>query len=222
MKYRIHYFLIVACSCLTSCFEVIEEVNFNPDGSGSFIFTINLNQSKHQLNRILSEDSIHGKTIPTKKDMDSILNHLLHKIKQCKGISDVQVSKNHTDYIYSIKYNFSTVAALNNSVFILIQQITSKKFVIKPQVYFVYRDDYFKRIPDTLLIHQIRNKIGIVEKEILFKATYTAVYRFAKEIKQHSNSGIILSKNKKASIFTSSVLDIINQKKTLYNHIILQ
>jgi hypothetical protein len=60
----------------TSCFEIIEEVNMNEDGTGSFNFTINMSQSKIQINSMFLLDSVNGRPMPKKEDFEKALRRV--------------------------------------------------------------------------------------------------------------------------------------------------
>nr|BFF39643.1 hypothetical protein BACY1_14480 [Tenacibaculum mesophilum] len=59
-------FSTISILLFTSCFEFVEEVSFNKDGSGSAVLTINLSKSKTKLASIMLLDSINGYKVPSK------------------------------------------------------------------------------------------------------------------------------------------------------------
>jgi len=43
---------------LSSCFEIVEEITMNDDGSGNILMTLNFSRSKSKIKSILLMDSI--------------------------------------------------------------------------------------------------------------------------------------------------------------------
>ena len=75
---------------LSACIEILDDIKFNADGSGTFKYTINLSSSKVKINSILALDSLDGKKVPSKNEIQGLsplnLSFLL--------IKNVSISKN--------------------------------------------------------------------------------------------------------------------------------
>jgi hypothetical protein len=217
MKFLVHLFLATLLLSLQGCFEVLEEVNVNPNGSGTLILTINGSQSKSQLDKLMAKDSIGGLKIPKRKEIESSLAEIGNKLKSVKGLSNIQVTKDLVDYILIIKCDFANASALNDAIN-TIWLLYDKKAKTN-SIYFSYHNKLFKRSFDQSLIKNVKEKLSSQEKDILSKATYTCIYRFSSEIESQTNSFAVASKSKKATILKSPVLDIVVGKKSLENEI---
>lgn len=217
MKIFIHLLFATLLLSLQGCFEVLEEVNLNPNGSGTLILTINGSQSKSQLDKLMAKDSIGGRKIPKRKEIEASLSEISNKLNSVKGLSNVHISKDFTNYILLIKCDFTNPSALNeaiNTIWLLYDKKAKTN-----SVFFSFHNKLFKRTFDQNLIKNVKEKLGSQEKDILSKATYTCIYRFSSEIEHQTNSFAVASKNKKATILKSPVLDIVVGKKSLENEI---
>ena len=65
MKYSLHAILIFITLTMASCFEIIEDINVHKNGSGTYKFIVNLSQSKNQIDKIRTQDSILHFKVPT-------------------------------------------------------------------------------------------------------------------------------------------------------------
>lgn len=191
----------------------------NQDGSGQLSLIINASQSKSQLDNLMTKDSIYDVKVPQRKDIEKELAEMTAKIKAIKGISNVTVNRDWTNYILNVKCNFQNTAALNeaiNNIWLLYD----KKAPVQ-MAWFSYSKGSFKRNFDYNLVKGIDKKLGAKEKDILAKSNYTMVYRFVDEVKSFSNKSASLSKSKKAIILKSTLLEFISGKKSVQNEILL-
>lgn len=220
MKIIINLFFLLSVFMLQGCFEVLEEVNMNPDGSGAFSLTINGSQSKSQLDNVMTKDTINGLKIPRRKDIEATISDVTGKLKATKGISNVTVTRDFTNYILVIKCDFSNVSALNaavNNIWLLYDKKANMN-----SVYYSSSGKTFRRSFDFNVIKDVKNKLGSQEREILGKAIYTMIYRFPSEIESKTNPDANISKSRKALILRHSVLDIVTGRKSVQNEIKLK
>ncbi len=110
MKQLFLLFTIVCSFALTSCFNIIEEVAINRNGSGTYKNTIDMSQMMGMVAAFMP-DSVKEMTNEMEKGMTSSLGDL----KKIKGISNVS-STSEGDYIYSISYTFENANALNKAM----------------------------------------------------------------------------------------------------------
>ncbi len=207
---------------LTSCFEIIEEVNLNDDGSGSFCYTINLSQSKLNLNSMFLLDSINGRPMPKKENLQASLDKVEKALIEDKEISNVLIKKNWEDYIFSVSGNFVNVEALNkaiNKINTLFNQNEKYNPVIQDNYRFA--DKIFTRLYTYNLINEY-NSMPEKDKAIFNNAKYTTIYRFLNPIGNYSNHDAMKSKNGKAIMLKVDVKDLLTNNKTLKNSINLK
>lgn len=221
MKSRLTFlFFLSLLFLLSGCFEIIEEVNVNADGSGTLVLTFNGNQSKDQLDKALTKDSIYNIKIPKRKDIDAAIQEVSNKLKSVKGISNVVITRDYNTYILVIKCSFSNTTALNsaiNNIWLLYDKKTPAD-----RKYFSFTQNSYQRIFDHTLLKHAKAKLGSQERDILSKSNYTTIYRFQTEIISSSNKQATLSKSKKAIILKNNILDIVTGNKSIENNIKLK
>jgi hypothetical protein len=202
-----------------SCFEVVEEVKMNADGTGSFGFTLNMSQSKTKLNSIMKMDKINGYPVPSKEKIKNDIATIEKIIKTTSGISNVIIKSDFTNFVFDLNFDFKKVANLNEVVVNL--KANNKIDKSTPTDFFSYANKKFTRF-NKIAMKSMYQKTGKADKEVFDKANYTTIYKFESEIKSSLNSNSLISKSKKAIKFNASILDIINGNKKLENTIILE
>ena len=72
---------------LSSCFDVVEEIKMNNDGSGELKLTIDLSQSKSNLANYMKAGEINGVEIPTKDEvkLEMSYGHFSKTVTYCDG-----------------------------------------------------------------------------------------------------------------------------------------
>ena len=64
------YLLLFACLIFfQSCFEIVETVFLNTDGSGNFQLVLNLSKSKTKINSLIKMKTVNGHDIPSKEEI---------------------------------------------------------------------------------------------------------------------------------------------------------
>ncbi len=133
-----YIFFLLPVIMLSSCFEIIEEINLNEDGSGTFVFTINLSQSKTKLASIMLMDSINNYSVPDRSEVELQMNKFLDFAKNVEGINDIEDTRDFDNFIFSIKCSFDNLATLN----LLVSKIKAQ-YKVDPKInpdntHFVY------------------------------------------------------------------------------------
>ena len=75
---------------LNSCFDVLEEINLNEDGSGEMTLTFNLSKSKTKISSLRLLDSVNGYKVPNEDDLEAFLDEAVSYLKKEDGISNIQ------------------------------------------------------------------------------------------------------------------------------------
>jgi hypothetical protein len=221
-KVSTYIFIIISFLFFPSCFEIIEEINFNPDGSGSFVFTINLSQSKLQLNSILLLDSVNGRPVPKKETITEALDKVEAALKQDGELSEIVIKRNWEEYIFSINGNFKNISGLNqaiNKIYVLFEPAKKTGTLVKDN--FSYHDKVFMRFFDYELANQYE-KLSDKDKVVFDNAKYTTIYRFPFLIGTFSNPVAKVSKSGKAIMLKINVKDLISNVGTIKNSINLK
>ncbi|CAM1349172.1 hypothetical protein [Tenacibaculum insulae] len=210
--------LAIPLLLFTSCFEFIEEISFNKDGSGTAMLTINLSKSKTKLASIMLLDSVNGYKVPSQKTITQELHKIVKKIKATKGICNVKNTLNFNEFIVTVSCDFDTVDALNT----VLLAFSSKKeaLAIKNHKHFTYNkmDKTFIR-SHHFNIGKAFQKTKMKDRKVFETATYTGVYRFKSAVKSSENKLAKISKNKQAVMLRVKAQDIITNKQTIKNKI---
>ncbi|NMH88365.1 hypothetical protein [Flavivirga algicola] len=210
--------LFVIC---TSCFEIIEEVSFNKDGSGHVTLTMNLSQSKTKLNSIMLLDSVNNYKVPSKTEIKNKIAQIIRKVKQIEGISNVQNTSNFNEYIFTVSCDFTNVEVLN----MVISSFSSKKdaAIIKQQQHFSFNksQNTFSRNYHYDLSRAFK-KTNLEDRKVFETATMTTIYRFETPIASSKNPTAKISGSKKAIMLRVHAQDLIKNKNSIKNQIKLQ
>ena len=209
--------LLIAFSYI-SCFEIVEEVSLNDDGTGSFNLTINMSQSRMQINSMLLLDSINGRPVPKITDFKEAIIRVKTELKRDSSISNIKIIENWEDYIFSISGDFKNVNALNKAIKNINTIFTPKGYT--PQIYdnFKYENNVFERLYSYNLINEY-NALGEKDKNVFKNAKYTTIYRFNSPVKSYSNTDALKSKSGKAIMLKVNVRELVTNKKTIKNTI---
>lgn len=205
----------LTCS-LSSCFEIIEELNLEKDNSGTFIYTINLSDSRMELGSILKLDSFKGKNVPSQAEVSQEMEKAVILVRNYPGISSAEAQKNWSDYVFTFTVKFDSLAALNSAIENAYNKLNKTKIVLEEK--FLQDSNYFLRGSQINKLNLLK-RLSSKEIQDLPKATYTCVYRFEKEISSADNSFARVSKNKKAVMLKTTISTLINKKSNLNNKI---
>lgn len=205
----------------TSCFEFVEEITFNKDGSGSATLTINLSKSKTKIASIMLLDSVNGYKVPSKKTIKNKLTEMVNKIEKTKGIHNVKNTLNFDEFIVTISCDFDNVEALNE----VLLTFSSKReaLAIKKNKHFTYnkKSKTFTRSHHFNIGKEFQ-KTKMKDRKVFETATYTGIYRFDNPILSSTNTQARISKSKKAIMLRVKAQAIITNKQTIKNKIQLQ
>lgn len=212
---------ICLCASLTSCFDIVDEININEDGSGEIMLTANLSKSKTKIASVMLLDSINGYKVFSKADIEKALSDAEAFLKNAEGISGVTRKADFENYIFSISCKFKSVENIDN----IVQEIT-KTLKFKPvTISYSYNQSakilskQYTYSPDAKKKY---DRLKAEDKKIFDDATYTSIFRFENEVASTSNSLSNVSKSKKAVMLKAAALDLIDGKISLANTIQLK
>ena len=201
---------------LSSCFEIIEELDLKKDHSGDFTYTLNMSASRLELNTILKLDSFKGRAIPSAKDITADMDKAILLIRQSSGINKAVYTKNWEDYIFEFKISFDSLAALDRALNQTYQKLSKSKEPLKDRL--LMANGLLKRTSRLNRLSWFK-KLNSKEVQDLSKANYTCVYRFQEKIKSQSNTHANTSKNGMASLLKSDIKSLLKQQKSVANTI---
>jgi hypothetical protein len=220
---KLNYFLLLLLALISSsCLEIIEDIKVNNNGTGAYKMIVNLSQSKSQLDKILSQDSIQGKKIPKKPEIQLAFSKLLDQLKQQNGLSNVIGTMDLELYKIEIGFGFDKIESLNLAVNNIIQS-QDPKAPVNPITY-SFDGKTLKKSYNSAMISQAAAQKAKVDMLLTgFEAAkITTISRFEREILSTDHSGAKLSTSKKNCIEEIYINQLLTNTQ-LHNHnIILQ
>jgi len=210
--------LLCLSLCFTSCFELVEQISMNEDGSGEMTVTLNLYESKDKLQQFMEmEDGMAGYKPPERKEMDKFFKSVVETVSAVEGISDVKSDIYYEDFIFSISASYEDIKAMNQAINNFTSGMSRGMMNFKNE--YTYQDGVFKRIFQSPVSVEDYSKIPIVQRIILESARIVNVYRFEKPVKNMSSTSAELSHDAKEARFESSLSDIAKGVKSPANEI---
>lgn len=181
---------------------------------------LNASKSKTRLQSISKMETINGKKVPRKSEIENKVNQASSIFKSVSGISNVKTSLDFDNFIIKLSCNFKKIENINSGL----EQLKAKNIIGKTVPTQLYKQNVAEKT-------FIRNKIGSykndydklskADKEVFSDATYTSILQFENVIKSQTNSSYAVSPNKKAIKLNGNILDFILQKKQIQNTILL-
>ncbi|MDR6921200.1 MULTISPECIES: hypothetical protein [Chryseobacterium] len=222
MKNVIRLFLLCfPLMLLTSCFDIVDKASVKADGTGEYTIIVNASKSKTRLASISKMETINGKKVPKKSEIENKISEAARIFKATPGISNVKTTMDFDNYIIKLSCNFKKIENINAGL----EQLKSKNILGKMIPTQIYGQSLEKKSFTRNKVNTFKadyDKMSKADKEVFNNAKYTSVLQFENTIKSQSNSSYQLSPNKKAVKLEADVLDLILQKKQMQNIIIFQ
>lgn len=213
--------LLLPLLLLTSCFDILDKINVKADGSGEYSLILNASKSKTRLASISKMETINGKKVPKRSEIEAKINEAARIFKATPGISNVKTSMDFDNYIIKLSCNFKKIENINAGL----QQLKAKNIVGKMVPVQLYSQSPEKKTFTRNKVSSFKSdydKMRKADKEVFNDAKYTSVMQFENTIKTQTNNAYQLSPNKKAVKLEANILDFILQKKQLQNTILFQ
>jgi len=213
--------LLFSLLFLTSCFDILDKVNVKADGSGEYSLILNASKSKTRLASISKMETINGKKVPKRAEIESKINEAARIFKSVPGISNVKTVMDFDNYILKLSCNFKKIENVNAGL----EQLKAKNILGKMIPTQIYSHNSAKK---TFIRNKINtfksdyNQLSSADKEVFNNAKYTSVLQFENTVKSQSNNAYQLSPNKKAMKLEGNILDFILQKKQIQNTVLFQ
>ncbi|MFK8038224.1 MAG: hypothetical protein AB8B74_08050 [Crocinitomicaceae bacterium] len=210
------FILAILTLSLTSCFEIIEDITINKNGTGKIKLIINASQSKTDINALMLLKEVNGYEVPSIQKINTKLKSLTDSIANTKGFSNVTSSFDTDNFIIVVEADFDKVARLNNGIFKLWNRYDSQNAIEEP--YFSYSNNSFYR-QSGKLFNLLYLRLKTADRKVLDGATYTALYRFDELIESQKNALAIISKNQKV-VFLKLPVEKLIENATNWNNTI--
>ncbi len=218
---KIWVVLLMITLTMTSCFEIIEEIVLNDDGSGKVSMTVNISRSKTKLKSIMLMDSINNYKVPSVSDIRTNMAKMVAEIEKIDGVSKVSHNLDFEDFIFTVSCDFRDVDVLNNVITHF--STDGEKQALQKNKQFsydasrkVFVRNYHYNLADE--IHRLKQQ----DQEVLDEASITTLYRFNSLVESSTNTHARVAGNKKAVMLKIGARDMISNKKNIKNTITLQ
>lgn len=206
---------------LTSCFDILDKVNVKADGTGEYTIILNASKSKTRLASISKMETINGKKVPKKSEIENKINEAARIFRATPGISNVKTSMDFDNYIIKLSCNFKKIENIN----VGLEKLKAQKILGKVVPTQVYSQNLEKKILTRNKVNTFKtdyDKMSKADKEVFNDAKYTSIMQFESTVKSQTNNTYVLSPNKKALKLEADILDLILQKKQIQNTILFQ
>ncbi|WP_263602007.1 hypothetical protein [Chryseobacterium sp. PET-29] len=206
---------------LTSCFDILDKVNVKADGSGEYTLILNASKSKTRLASISKMETINGRKVPKRPEIEAKVNEAAKIFKSTPGISNVKTSMDFDNYIIKLSCNFSKIENINAGL----EQLKARNIIGKMIPTQIYNQNLTKKIFVRNKVNTFKSdydKMSKADREIFNDARYISVLQFENAVKSQSNTAYSLSPNRKAVKMEANITDLILQKKPLQNTILFQ
>ncbi|KFC24442.1 hypothetical protein [Chryseobacterium sp. FH1] len=220
MKIFKYFFLFCIFLSLTSCFDIIDKISMKAHGSGEYTVILNASKSKTRLQSISKMETINGKKVPKKSEIESKVNQASNVFKSVAGISNVKTSLDFDNFIIKLSCNFKKIENINSGL----EQLKAKNIIGKTVPTQLYKQNVAEKTFIRNKIESYKNdydKLSKADKEVFSDATYTSILQFENVIKSQTNNSYTVSPNKKAIKLNGNILDFILRKKQIQNTISL-
>ena len=222
MKNFLRLFLLcIPLLFLTSCFDILDKVNIKADGTGEYTVILNASKSKTRLASISKMETINGKKVPKKSEIENKINEAAKIFKATPGISNVKTSMDFDNYIIKLSCNFKKIENINAGL----EKLKAQKILGKMVPTQVYAQNLEKKTLTRNKVNTFKedyDKMSKADKEVFNDARYTSIMQFENPVKSQTNTAYVLSPNKKALKLEADILDVILQKKQIQNTILFQ
>lgn len=212
-----HLSIILLCLITSSCLEILDDISFNIDGSGTFKYTVNLSSSQVKLNSILALDSIDGKKVPSINEIQEKIEVFGELLSAQEGISNVYIDTNYQQFIFKIQCDFSNVIDLQRGFESSLKETLTQLENEEISYDWITWDGQVmvRKVPD--LDRWSLPSIKTEDSELLKKGYYTSITRFENKVNYFENPAAKLSKNERAVMLRKSAFEVFNDHKVMDN-----
>lgn len=202
--------ILFLCFFFTSCFEITERIKHSSDQSGNYSLVVDFSKSWFKTKSAIWLEEVDGVSIPNEDDIKGKLTDFRSKASKIDGITGISTKYDFENYIFSIKFSYQNITALNAVLNSMDKQGSLTHFSSS-------KDNVFERsanypLPKNLLKNDDK-------KADLENANITSIYSFEKEIIKVNNPNSKLSKNKKTVFLKQNVYNVLRSNSIMNNTI---
>ena len=207
------YILIILLAFgLHSCFDIIEEVSFNKDGSGTFSYKMNLGKYKFTLDNIMRLDSIGKYKIPSHEEIKTELSALQSELNKLEGVSGAKCEADFEYYIFKISGSFKDVNALNKA-YTAIYNFKRKEKKSTITAYKFENKTFERKAIDPKTNIFVRN--SFLKESQFTEGKVMVVARFKDQVASVSNSATKISKTGTATLTKCTAAQFMKKPSTI-------
>jgi hypothetical protein len=219
MRIRQVLLLLICCSFLSGCFELVEEIDLHADGTGTFVFEMNMSQSKTKLSALMALDTAYGMKVPSQNTLNQEMDKAGKTLSASAGIGKVIWKRDFENFIFSLRFDFKSIEDLNKALANLNKSYSkSTKTTATVENGYRYEGKTFERL-NKFDAKKEMEKVPKKDMDLFKDAFITCIYKFDQPIKQFTNADAKLSKNGKAILLKISLTDLLNGSKNISNKI---
>lgn len=213
--------LFCCCSLLTSCFDFIEDINLNTNGSGNIKATLNLSKSSTKVASLMKLKSVNGIQIPSKEKIKEETENMIRVLKNTPGISQVQYNLDFNNYIATVSCNFASVNALNAFSRALGTHFKTTLGNNNSYHYNTNTSTFTRSYTYPPSLNKQYTKLSETDRKYFNDAYYTQIIRFDRPVKSQQHTSAKVSASTKAVLLKLKATDIAAGKVSLANIITL-
>lgn len=195
---RIALAILMSSVLLTGCFDIVEEVHYKKDGSGTYKFTMDMSGLQSLMAMAMAADTTGQMNLDT---LSAFSREMAQKVQGISGISNIREIGDAESLVFGIEFNFANLEALNKAATeVAADEIYGKSE--KPT--FKGAKKEFTRLDAkgfSSLMDQMMGEGGEemeMAKMFLKDVSYTMIYHFDRKVKKVSNKLATVSEDKKS------------------------
>ena len=204
-------FVIITMLFLTGCFEIVEKMHLNADGSGTYDITFNASQSKERLKRVMAQDSIGQVKVPSLARINEKLTQAKNQLLNQPGIEKASYSIDQQNYIVEFNVTFKELTALNKAY--------DSFFKGDNKIYFSKSNESISRNISEKVIQELNKKLLQYPVFKIGSGHLTSIYSFEQPIESSSCPVTKLSKTGKSCLTRVSLGDLLADADECQRHI---
>ena len=207
---RILLFAILGFTA-TGCLDIIEEINLNKDGSGTYITAYDITKLADTYGTL---DSTGQSIKDTKKTLDSTFEVLKNKIASLNGVSAAYLDKSEKN-VTKLRLNFTNINVLNKVLDQDKQDAGEKNLYSQSKGKLTRKDGGIS----SLMGGDEEEEQNEMMSPFLAEMKYRIIYHLPAAVKKMTNEDATLSNDKKTVTLEVSLEDVKEKRKALSNEI---
>ena len=211
--------MFICLLSFTSCFEITEEIKMNTDGTGKFMLTINLSESRENLKNYMGMDEFQGVKIPKQSEILGEIDKVKSIVSNIEGISEVNTSQDFEHFIFAIAGDFENIEALNKAINEVAKGMNKTEFAVVTGNNFSKGYKIFNRLFPYPIDVAAYKKLGSMPRFVLESARFTNIYRFDEPIVEHSNKNARISPSKTSVMLQHTLGELAQGSSSIKNEI---